>query len=235
MDSNNGKEIRYFLADKQSWNDVTNSVITKRIPHKGDVINVGKVRMVIKDIVDATSHGRAFIKVLLEDTHKPYTVIDEALSGLENPTIIDIQPDTNEARKGRTTMASISPDNGVVYSPIDRRQDTMMYGGMYAAGPGTPNTMGGVVRSALNLGVGYSVSVTDFGEVCIVAITYTNAQTGRSVGQSFAIIYRGKYSKTVYTTYSNANRYRNCNDLNSAISYIRSKASSLVGSTNTVL
>lgn len=227
----NTKEIRYYLSGKKSWNDVTIAVNRKDLPKKGQVINVGKIKMTVKDVTDGTSNGRQVIKVFLENTGLPYTAIDEAIDMLDNPTFIEITEDINEARvqtisNRKDSRAFMSVGGSFVDSPARA---------IPGEGPGAPGTLGGIIRSQLTFGAGYGVQVADFGEAVTVTITYSNAKTGRCASQSFVIVYHGKQAKNVYTVYANCARWRNCNDFNQAISFIRSKASTIPGACSTAI
>ena len=134
----------------------------------------------------------------------------------------------NEARV--KAGGNISGKNTVAFAAANISQDLTPFNRLTAAGPGTPGTMGGYVRSALSLGTGYGVQVSDFGEVCTINITYSNAKTGRTAGQNFAIIYRPEPSKWAYTAYSCSSKWRNCTSIDQAVSFIKSKASALAGS-----
>jgi len=222
-------ETRYYLADKKSWSDVTTSVISKKTPKVGQVVNVGKVRMVVKDIVDAKIHGKPIIKVILENTGTPYTGTDAILESLmEEPgtTLIEIYDPVMEARvktTGGNAIAGISPYSDVL--------------GMVSTGPGPGSItgLGSMVKGSLGgIGNGYSVEVSDFGEVVSVRVTYSNTRTGASASQTFAIIYRGTNTKYSYTVYSTAARYRHCNSYQDAAGFIRSKASALQGRVNQI-
>jgi len=217
-------ETRYYIADKKTWSDVTVSVNRKNTPKKGDVVNVGKVKMTVKDVVDDTVHGKPVTKVMLESTGLPFTQIDEAIEQMENPIFLDIVEEINEA----TRVGGHPSDKRTLTSP-EIATPASSYA-VRAYGPGTAGTFGGYVRSGLaNLGVGYGVQVSDFGEAVTVSITYSNAQTGKCSSQNYVIIWRGAQAKYAYTVYSSSVRFRHCNDYNQAIAFIRSKASSLPG------
>lgn len=223
------KEIRYYLAGKKSWSDVTMAVTRKDMPKKGQVINVGKIRMIVKDISDGIFNGRHITKVFLESSGQIYTNLDEAISKLQDPVFIEVREDINEAKNVMT--GGYPGDSRIGYSGISGYMDTTKP--VQANGPGSPGTLGNAVRSALStLGAGYGAQVADFGEVVTVTITYSNAKTGRCSSQSFVILYRGRTAKNMYTVYANAGRWRNCNDYNQAIGFIRSKVGSIAGSAN---
>lgn len=217
------QEIRYYLSGKKSWNDVTIAVNRKDLPKKGQVINVGKIKMAVKDVVDGTSNGRHVTKVFLESTGMPYTQVDEAIDMLDNPTFIEIKEHVNEAR----SQAVSNRGDSRAYVSVGGNYTDSPGRAVPGEGPGAPGTLGGIIRSQLTFGVGYGVQVADFGEAVTITITYSNAKTGKSASQSFVIVYHGKYAKNVYTVYANCARWRNCNDVNQAISFIRSKATSI--------
>lgn len=222
----NNKEIRYYLANKKSWSDVTVAVNRKDLPKKGQVINVGKIKMTVKDVTDGTSNGRAVIKVFLEN-EASRTPLDEAIEMLDNPTFLTIKENVDEAV---STVRGSSDDRVKISAePFKDTADAIR-----AFGPGSFGTLGGYVKSGLaSLGAGYGVQVTDFGEAVTVTVTYSNARTGRISGQSFVIVmHHGRFHKYAYTVYAHSARWRDCNDYNQAIGFIRSKASALAGQTS---
>lgn len=224
------KEIRYYIAGKKTWNDITIAVTRKDLPKKGQVINVGKIKMVVKSVEDGVVNHRQVTKVFLENSGQPWTMMDEAIEMLDAPTFLDINEDINEAK--RITTGGYPGDSRIGFSGTSSFIDTTKAGP--AQGPGSPGTLGNAVRQALSsLGAGYGVQVADFGEAVTVTVTYSNARTGRCASQSFVLLYRGKNSKNLYTVYANAGRWRNCNDYNQAIAFIRSKVSTIPGSANT--
>lgn len=220
------KEIRYYLANKKSWSDVTVAVTYKGLPKEGQVINVGKIKMTVKSVADGTSNGHAVTKVFLE-SENDRTPLSEAIEMLDNPTFIAIDEDINEAR-GRVSGGN----DKNVWTSSDPFKDTA--DAIRAFGPGSFGTLGGYVKSALaGLGAGYGVQVTDFGEAVTVTVTYSNASTGRISGQSFVIVmHHGRSHKYMYTVYAHSARWRDCNDYNQAIAFIRAKASALPGQTS---
>ena len=167
---------------------------------------------------------------------KLHDQIKEALENLDNLEILYID-EVNEARaKSKNTKAGGSLETSNLYFSPSATNDPTPFNRLTAAGPGTRGTMGGYVRSALGtLGAGYGVQVADFGEVCTINVTYSNAQTGRVTGQNFAIIFRGPNSKYAYTVYSTAAKWRNCNGVDQAISFIRSKTGVMAGTTTSSL
>jgi len=166
---------------------------------------------------------------------KLHNQIKEALENLDNLEILYID-EVNEAKvKNTKAGGSIEKNNNLYFSP-SATNDPAPFNRLTAAGPGTRGTMGGYVRSALSaLGAGYGVQVADFGEVCTINVTYSNAQTGRVTGQNFAIIFRGPNSKYAYTAYSTSAKWRNCNGVDQAVSFIRSKISAMSGTTSSSL
>lgn len=225
------KEIRYYLIGKKSWNDVTVAITRKDMPKQGQVINVGKIKMVVKDIKKGISNGRQVTKIFLENTGELYTPLDEAIELLDNPTFLEIKEDINEAKK--LAVGNFPGNTRIQYdATAGFKYNTQA---PPAVGPGSPGTLGNAVRSQLSsLGAGYGAQVADFGEAVTVTITYSNAKSGRCASQSFVIIYRGPSAKLTYSVYANAGRYRHCNDFNQAVSFIRSKAGTLPGSTNAI-
>lgn len=227
------KEIRYYLANKKSWNDVTVAVTYKGLPKEGQIINVGKIKMNVKSVIDGTSNGRSVIKVFLENESSS-TPLDEAIEMLDNPTFITINDDIEAIKeaKGKSAIKVGGSLDDRTY--VSARQFSDTADAIRAFGPGSFGTLGGYVRSALSgLGVGYGVQVTDFGEAVTVTITYSNARTGRISGQSFVIVmHHGSSHKYLYTVYAHSARWRDCDDYNQAIGFIRSKASALAGQTS---
>lgn len=224
-------EVRYFLANKKSWSDVTIMVNRQTTPKKGDVINVGKIKMTVQDVVDATSHGRPITKVLLEEVTPTVARILEVAELMPDLTVICIDEDVNEARK----PAGI----GMTGSILDPR---MRQGSSTATDKVKifrPSTMmfGNSIRSALgSMGAGYGVQVGDFGDVVTVSVTYSNATTGRAATQNYAILWQGdRTPQNPFKVYSNIARYRLCTGVDQCVSYIRSKASGLSGATTSVL
>lgn len=219
------KDIRYYLTNKKSWNDVTTAVNYKGIPKEGQIINVGKIRMTVNSVIDGIFHGRPIIKVFLESNQ---TTIENIVESLDNPIFMELPNELNEA-SGNTLRGSSDKRIKTSTSPLRDTADAIR-----AYGPGSFGTLGGYIRSALsNLGVGYGVQVSDFGEAITVNITYYNARTGRSAGQSFVLLVRhGNWHKYAYTVYAHSARWRDCNDYNQAIGFIRSKATALAGQTS---
>lgn len=154
-------------------------------------------------------------------------ILEEAISMLDNPTFICIKDNVNEVR----SLIRNSSDTRVAVSaePFKDTADAIR-----AFGPGSFGSLGGYVRSGLaSLGDGYGVQVADFGEAVTVTITYSNARTGRIAGQSFVIVmHHGSSHRYMYTVYAHSARWRDCNDYNQAIGFIRSKASALAGQTS---
>lgn len=219
-------ETRYYIADKKSWSDVTISVNHKSTPKKGDVVNVGKIKMIVKDVVDGNVHGKPVTKVMLESTGHPFTQIDEAIEQMESPIFLAIEEDVNEARKAR---AGDNPSDKRAFISPEPWSDSAPYPTI-ANAIGSFGSLGGYFRSGLaNLGTGYGVTVSDFGEAVTINITYSNATSCATAGLNFVVIFRGKNKKYAYTVYANSARFRHCSDYNAAINFIRSKASALPG------
>lgn len=161
------------------------------------------------------------------------TDMEKAINMLKNPIFIDVKGSINEARSAlRNGPNGLNGEKDRVFISAEPFKDTADV--IRAYGPGSFGTLGGYVRSALaNLGVGYGVDVTDFGEVVTVSVTYYNSRTGRSSGQNFVIVcHPTKAYKYAYTVYAHSARWRDCNDYNQAIGFIRSKASALAGQTS---
>lgn len=217
-------ETRYYIAGKQSWSDVTISVNRKNTPKKGDVVNVGKIKMTVKDVVDGTVHGKPVTKVMLESTGLPFTQIDEAIEQMESPIFLEIDEGVNEARKMRS---GDNPSDKRVFTSPEPWSDSAPYPTI-ANAMGSVGSLGGYFRSGLaNLGAGYGVTVSDFGEAVTINITYSNATSCATAGLNFVVIFRGKDKKYTYTVYANSARFRHCSDYNAALNFIRSKASVL--------
>ena len=224
------KEIRYYLSNKQTWNDVTVQVTTKKdtniIPSVGSVISVGKIKFRVAKVTD----DRKYHKVWLESSEAVLTPLEEALEHLDNIEVIAIDEPIDEARAKKTQAAGAGPGNLLFgYTATADPQSTKW---LTAIGPGTRASMGGYIRSSLGLGAGFGAQVSDFGEVCVVNITYSNPQTCRSATLTCAIILRGKNSPYAYTVYSNSVRWRNCSGIDQACNFIRGKANALVGATS---
>lgn len=227
------KEIRYYLSNKQTWNDVTVQVTTKNdnniIPSVGSVISVGKIKFRVAKVTD----DRKYHKVWLEDKEAVLTPLEEALENFENLEVISIDEPIDEAAKTKAGGLGKGPAN--LLFGVGPTNDPSAFNWLTATGPGTKASMGGYIRSSLGLGTGFGVQVSDFGEVCIVNITYSNAQTCRCSSVTCAIILRGKNSPYAYTVYSNSARWRNCNGIDQACNFIRSKANALIGSTSSAV
>ena len=222
-------EVRYYIADKKTWSDITASVNRKSTPKKGDVVNVGKIKMTVKDVVDGNIHGRPITKIMLESTGLPFTQIDEAIEQMENPIFIEIVDDVNEAKK---VKAGSNPSDNRAFVSAEPWSDSSPYPTI-ANAVGSPGTLGGYFRSGLSgLGTGYGVTIGDFGEAITINITYSNAASCATAGLNFVVIFRGKNKKYAYTVYANSARFRHCSDYNAAINFIRSKASVLAGRTS---
>jgi len=232
-------EIRYFLADKKSWSDVTagmtQSSLTK-VPKKGDVVNVGKIKMVVRDILPSTMHGKEFTKVLLEQLGDSESRLVDLVERLDKPVIIGLNELVNEAKSktspaksaGTVKMGGINWDQRLQQSnlaPIDS------WGVQFR--PCTIE-LGNYMRTAIgNMGPGYGAQVADFGDAVSVTITYSNAKTGKCASQSFIIIWQpDRDPKYPYKVYANISRYRTCAGIDQAANFIRGKASALVGMTS---
>jgi len=100
-------------------------------------------------------------------------------------------------------------------------------------GSASQNSFGYILRQYLQMGSGYQVEVTDFNEAVSVKITYTNVRTCKSASIHACIVFRTKSG--VCNAYINGQRFRTCNSAEQAASYIRGKASVLVGQTSSML
>ena len=129
-----------------------------------------------------------------------------------------------------TTKQSGSLDPRTDYSP-EWMPDHIEF--LRGLGAGSQNSFGYQLRNALNMGIGYQVEVTDFNEAISVKITYTNVRTCKSASLHACIVFKTKAG--VCNAYVNGQRYRTCNSVLQAASYIRNKASALVGQTTTML
>lgn len=96
-------------------------------------------------------------------------------------------------------------------------------------GAGSVGSFGQTLRSMLSLGAGYSVEVSDFGEVVTVKMTYTNTRTCKSSSINCVILFydNGQCRAKIHSA-----RWRTCNDIGQAASYLRSKASKLQSMTS---
>ena len=223
------KEIRYYLANKQSWSDVTTSVMTRKTPRKGDVINVGKIKMTVKDVQDGTLKGRPITRVTLESLNETYTIIDQLVEDYGELTVLEISEPVDEARKDAKALKNKSnPWDNRIQTSVDLTGPYNYNEPLKYMGPGTQASLGGYFRSGLQMGTGYGTVVTDFGEAVLVNITYSNAQTGRTAGQNFVVVYH-RGAKYPYRVYNTSVRWRDCAGYDQAINYIRGKATALQG------
>ena len=224
-------ETRYYLANKQSWSDVTTSVtpgMLSKVPKKGDIVNVGKVRMTVKDVVDASVHGKPIKKVMLESLTESETRLVDLVEMLDEPTILGINEPINEATiklKGnrwdnRLQQSNVAPQDswGQQFRPCTIE-------------------LGQYIRTGLgSLGAGVGAQVADFGDAVSVTVTYSNAKTGRCSSQSFVVLWQpDRNPKYPYKVYASISRYRSCAGVDQAIGFIRSKISALSGTTSGVL
>ena len=161
---------------------------------------------------------------------KLHDQIKEALENLDNLEVICIDAiDEAKLKTGGTYTkqnGKFSQSNAM-FNIANTMQDLTPFLKFTTVGPGAKGTMGGYVKSSMSLGTGYGVQVTDFGEVCTINVTYSNAQTGRTAGQNFAIIFRGPHSPWTYTAYVNSAKWRNCTGIDQAVSFIKSRATAL--------
>lgn len=224
------KEIRYYLSNKRTWNDVTAQVTIRKnngiIPPEGSVIHVGKIKFRVAKVTDDSKYH----KVWLESREAVLTPLEEALEKLGDIDVISIEEPLTEATKTKAGGVGKGPAN--LLFALGNTGDPAAFNWLTAVGPGTKTSMGGYIRSSLGLGAGFGVQVSDFGEICVVNITYSNPQTCRCSSLTCAIIVRGKNSPYAYTVYSNSARWRNCNGIDQACNFIRSKANALIGGSN---
>jgi hypothetical protein len=137
--------------------------------------------------------------------------------------ILEITPSVNEAK------LSGSFDKRVSIGTITPVQDYFSW--FTQTGVGSTLSFGPVLRNSLQLGAGYSTEVVDFGDAVTVKITYTNTKTAQSHSQSFVILFNKNGKCNVK---SSSARWRSCNDVSQAASFIRGKATSLSGKTSSI-
>ena len=228
-------EVRYYLASKQSWNDVTVQVSkTSDVLKVGDVVRLGKIPMHVCEIKDGRINGRLVTKVYLESISEEEANLLESLSQMKDTTIIKVSEQIDEAKK-KPTNISAGFDDRVKLSAIAAR-DTTYSTPFNIYGPGSNRTLGGYFRTGLaNIGAGFSTQVSDFGIAVVVNITYSNTVTGRTAGQNFVVIFDTYNKRLPYRAYSSTSRFRDCSSYDQAISYIRSKASALPGATSSAI
>ena len=128
-----------------------------------------------------------------------------------------------------TTKQSGSLDPRTDYSP-DWLPDHIEW--LRGLGAGSQNSFGYQLRNALSLGAGYQVEVTDFNEAISVKITYTNVRTCKSASLHACVVFRTNAG--MCNAYINGQRFRTCNNVGQAASYIRNKAAALIGRTTTM-
>lgn len=131
----------------------------------------------------------------------------------------------NEAMKPVPTSGSLDPRTDMLTAWELEHLDFLR-----GLGAGSLNSFGQQLKSALNMGPGWSVEVVDFQEAVFVKISYTNTSTCRTASLYGCIVFRT--SKGMCKAYINGQRYRTCNSVMQAASYIRGKASQLPGMTS---
>lgn len=131
--------------------------------------------------------------------------------------VIDMRPVLSEAVK-----ATGSRDTRVRTGALSYGSEN--WGLIRNTGAGSSTSFGMTLRSMLQLGGGYSTEVTDFGDAVSVKVTYTSPRSCKSASQNFLILF---YENGQCRAKTNSQRWRTCNDIGQAASYIRSKSSRL--------
>ena len=131
--------------------------------------------------------------------------------------IIDMRPMVSEAVK-----ATGSRDTRVRTGALSYGSEN--WGLVRNTGAGSSTSFGMTLRSMLQLGSGYSTEVTDFGDAVSVKVTYTSPRSCKSASQNFLILF---FDNGQCRAKTNSQRWRTCNDIGQASSYIRSKVSRL--------
>lgn len=139
-----------------------------------------------------------------------------------NEIVIDMRPMLNEALK-----QSGSLDTRVRAGSLKMGSENI--GLIRNVGAGSSTSFGFTLRSMLQLGSGYGVEVADFGDAVSVKVTYTSPRSCKSASQHFIILF---YENGQCRAKTNSQRWRTCNDIGQAASYIRSKASKLQSATS---
>lgn len=99
--------------------------------------------------------------------------------------------------------------------------------------PGSNWTLGPAVRNQLQLGSGYTTEVVDFGDAVSVKISYVSTKTGAGASKNFIILFKNPKGASCVVK-STATRWRTCNDISQAVSYIRSRVSNLQSRTSSI-
>lgn len=139
---------------------------------------------------------------------------------------------------GEPITEAKSPTKLPTSGSLDPRTDWMSpweiehIGFLRGLGAGASNGFGEQLKSAMAMGAGWCVETVDFQEAVFVKITYTNTRTCRSASMYGCIIFRT--SKGMCKAYINGQRYRTCNNVAQAASYLRGKSSALIGMTGTL-
>lgn len=131
--------------------------------------------------------------------------------------VIDMRPVLSEAVK-----ATGSRDTRVRTGALSYGSEN--WGLIRNTGAGSSTSFGMTLRSMLQLGGGYSTEVTDFGDAVSIKVTYTSPRSCKSASQNFLILF---YENGQCRAKTNSQRWRTCNDIGQAASYIRSKSTRL--------
>lgn len=91
-------------------------------------------------------------------------------------------------------------------------------------------SLGPILKSQLSMGKNYYVDVFDFGSDVTVKVTYSNPKTGLSASAAFLIKFNSKDGTGIIK--SNSVRWRTISSQSEAISYIKNRANTLAGRTN---
>lgn len=230
-------EIRYFLADKKSWSDVTAGMTSSALaktPKKGDVVNVGKIKMTVRDIIPTTIHGKEITKVLLEQLGDPESRLVDLIERLDNPIIIGLDEGINEAKATPSRVGGTTRMGGNMWDPRLQKSNLAPVDSWGVQFRPCTIELGNYMRTAIgNMGPGYGAQVADFGDAVSVTITYSNAKTGKCASQSFIVLWQpDRDPKYPYKVYANISRYRTCAGVDQAANFIRGKASALAGMTS---
>lgn len=230
-------EIRYFLADKKSCSDVTAGMTLSALakaPKKGDVVNVGKIKMTVRDIIPTTIHGKEITKVLLEQLGDSESRLVDLIERLDNPIIIGLDEGINEAKATPSRVGGTTRMSGNMWDPRLQKSNLAPVDSWGVQFRPCTIELGNYMRTAIgNMGRGYGAQVADFGDAVSVTVTYSNAKTGKCASQSFIVLWQpDRDPKYPYKVYANISRYRTCAGVDQAANFIRSKASALVGMTS---
>lgn len=136
--------------------------------------------------------------------------------------IIDMRQPLNEALKQAGSL-----DTRVRTGSIKMGSEHI--GLLRTTGAGSSSSAGFTLRSMLQLGNGYGVEVADFGDAVSIKITYSSPKSCKTASQNFIVLF---YENGQCRAKTNSQRWRTCNDIGQAASYIRSKASRLPSMTS---